>query len=61
MVMAESSEAAIQNTMVMPRGLKNCPESPLMKPRGRNTTQVVRVDPKTEAPTVRTPFTEAFT
>ena len=38
--------------MVKPRGPKNCPMSPFMKPSGRKTTQVVRVEPRTDSPTV---------
>ena len=57
MVTAEIKEATIQKTMVKPRGLKYCPEIPCKNPKGRNTTQVVSVPPKTEAPTT---FTESI-
>ena len=46
--------------MVKPSGAKNCPDSPDMKPSGRNTTQVVTVDPRTDSPTVFTASTAAL-
>ncbi len=55
--MADISEATILNTIVIPSGWKNCPERPLRKPMGRNTTQVVTVEPSTLLATEAVPET----
>ena len=44
--MAEMRDASIQNTMVKPRGLNIWPERPWRRASGRNTTQVVAVEPE---------------
>ena len=47
--MAEIRDAAIQNTIVNPRGANICPDMPFKSASGINTTQVVTVEPKMEA------------
>ena len=56
MDIADINDDSIQKTMVNPSGAKNCPISPFINPRGRKTTQVVMVEPRTDSPTV---FTES--
>ena len=58
--MAEIREASIQNTMVKPRGLNICPDNPSSMARGRNTTQVVAVEPMMEFTTMLVPSRAAL-
>ena len=48
---AERSDATIQNTMVKPNCENSWPDIPFSSASGRNTTQVVAVEPVTESTT----------
>ena len=56
----EIRDATIQNTMVKPRGLNIMPVMPASMARGRNTTQVVSVEPTTDSYTRPVPSSAAF-
>ena len=59
-VTAESRDALIQNTIVQPSGVNICPLMPFKVVSGINTTQVVRVDPRTDMATSPEPSRAAF-
>ena len=59
-MIAEIRDATIQNTMVKPRGRNISPVIPLNIARGRNTTQVVSVEPTTDWYTTPVPFKAAL-
>ena len=57
--MAEIRDAAIQNTIVNPRGANICPDMPFKSASGINTTQVVTVPPKIDWMTLPVPSSAA--
>ena len=59
-MIADIREAVRQNTIVKPRGLNSCPVIPSRNARGMNTTHVVAVPPRTEAPTTLAPSRASF-
>ena len=56
---AAISEDTIQKTIVKPSWLNICPAKPLSSASGKNTTQVVTVEPIIEASTILVPSTAA--
>ena len=59
-MIADIRDAVIQNTMVKPRGRNICPVIPPNMASGRNTTQVVSVEPITDWYTTPVPFRAAL-